>query len=78
MIDDIVALLWSKRQNTLHIEPLAETCKQGARACSENRPCDYIVIFAGTRDECSAIADSVRPTLHARSHAPARAFQAAQ
>ena len=60
------ALLWSKKGNCFHIEPLTDTAKKGRTFFLTNSTNDYLVIAIGTRDECGAKADELRPVLRER------------
>ena len=54
-------LLWSRKANGFHIEPLARTCEGGMRLFTRDQVNDYLVTFTGTFDECSSKADELRP-----------------
>lgn len=61
---DVWALLWSKRQNCLHIEPVENWLSKNRQAYGDNRTLmDYQPIYIGDRETCHATAESVRPTL---------------
>ena len=66
MSNDTYALLWSKKSNCFHIEPLHDTVVKGLRFFRAQQTNDYLVIGIGTHDECSAKADELRPTLTER------------
>ena len=66
MGNDTYALLWSKKSNCFHIEPLQDTVAKGLRFFRAQQTNDYLVIGIGTHDECSAMADELRPTLTER------------
>ena len=57
------ALLWSKRGNCFHIEPLEVTAKNGRRFFAECKTNDYLLVFFGSLDACYVEADSLRPVL---------------
>lgn len=59
-------LLWSKRQNALHIEPVDRMLSSNRDAYRDDRGCDYIPIAMGSKEEMHAAADAVRNTLSAR------------
>lgn len=59
-------LLWSQRQNALHIESVEEMLAAGRRAYGENRSSDYVPIAMGEKDAMHQVADSIRCTLAAR------------
>lgn len=58
---ELWALLWSKKANCFHVEPLERTAKSGQRFFDENMTNDYLLISFGTYDEVSARADELRP-----------------
>ncbi|WP_422846888.1 hypothetical protein ACOYR4_13015 [Acidovorax sp. M14] len=60
------ALLWSKKSNCFHIEPLPATVNNGLRFFRSNSTNDYLVIGVGSRDECGKKADELRPLLRER------------
>ncbi len=57
------ALLWSRKSNGFHVEPLAQTAESGMRFFRANTSNDYLLIAFGTDDEVSAKADELRPLL---------------
>ena len=63
MNDEIYALLWSKKSNGFHTEPLSRTAQSGVRFLQENMTSDYLLITFGTEDEVDAKADELRPLL---------------
>lgn len=58
------ALLWSKKQNSLHVESV-ETMLSLNRNRYRGLP-DYIPIHIGTRHECQDAADACRQTMAER------------
>lgn len=64
---EVFALLWSRKSNGFHIEPLERTCKSGMRFFLGNMENDYLVLFTGSTDECSAKADELRPICKERT-----------
>lgn len=67
MTNDLFALLWSRRQNALHVEPLERTLSLNRTAYRDNQPInDYHPIYVGTQDECLKTADAVRSTIASR------------
>ena len=66
MSTEVHALLWSKKSNCFHIEPLTSTVNNGLRFFLSDRGNDYLVVWIATRDECSAKAEELRPTLRER------------
>ncbi|VTU34218.1 hypothetical protein [Variovorax sp. RA8] len=67
MNDEIYALLWSKKSNGFHTEPLSRTAQSGMRFFEGNMTNDYLLIAFGTDDEVSAKADELRPLLVERA-----------
>lgn len=63
---DAYALLWSKRSNCFHVEPLTETVDKGRRFFLSDTANDYLLIGLGTRDKVSETADALRPYMVAR------------
>lgn len=59
-------LLWSQRQNALHVETLDRHTSLNRTAYAENRPGDYRLLLAGTRAEVDTTAASIRPTMEHR------------
>lgn len=62
-MNDLWALLWSKKGNGFHIEPLEQTAKSGMRFFDKNMTNDYLLIAVGTQDQVDLIADQRRPML---------------
>ncbi len=60
------ALCWSRSQNTLHVETLAQHTSRNREAYAENRPGDYRLLLVGTHAEVYATAASIQPTLASR------------
>lgn len=61
------SLLWSKRQNALHIETLDTALSKNRNLYRDDRYInDYIPIFVGTKEECHAAADNCRKTMAER------------
>jgi hypothetical protein len=70
MSDRLWALLWSKRQNCLHIEPVDDWLSKNRTAYrDEGNLMDYHPIYIGDKETCHTTADSVRPTIIARDRA---------
>jgi len=63
------ALLWSKKSNGLHIEPLESTIAAGLNAMVQNRTTDYVLLAVGEKEDMHAKADAIRPELLKRSKA---------
>lgn len=62
-------LLWSQRQNALHIEPAGQMLSSNRQAYREDRPCDFVVVWQGSLAECEVTAENMRGTLEARARA---------
>lgn len=60
-------LLWSQRQNALHIETLEKHTSLNRAAYADNAPGDYRMLLLGTRAEVDATAASIRQTLVQRA-----------
>ena len=60
-------LLWSRRSNSFHIEPMERTCKSGMRFFVNNVENDYLLLFTGSKDECVAKAEELRPIREERA-----------
>lgn len=71
---DAYALLWSKRDNSFHIERLTETVSKGRRFFLENMANDYLLIGLGTYQETTKAADAMRPYMR---HRDKRAYEVA-
>jgi hypothetical protein len=65
-------LLWSRRQNGLHIEPVDRMLTANRAAYREDRPTDYVVLFIGPIEQCEVTADNLRGTLADRAITRAR------
>lgn len=59
-------LLWSQRQNALHIETVETMLSKHRDAYRDNRATDYIPLWIGTEVEVDQAADAIRNTLIAR------------
>lgn len=59
-------LLWSGRQNALHIETVERMLAANRRDYRDNKARDYVPLVIGTRELCEQTAESVRPTLAKR------------
>jgi hypothetical protein len=60
------ALLWSKRSNCFHVEPLTETVAKGREFFLSDLANDYLLIGLGSREQVSTTADALRPHMVAR------------
>lgn len=56
-------LLWSQRQNSIHIQPLEECLSKNRQAYKDNRPPDYVPLFVGERAPVTAAASHCSGTL---------------
>jgi hydrogenase maturation factor len=61
------ALLWSQRQNALHVEELALTMSKNRQAYTEDKAGDYVLLHIGTHDEVIAAAEVCHATLSNRA-----------
>lgn len=66
-MNELWALLWSKKSNGFHIEPLEQAAKSGMRFFNEAIGNDYLLIAFGAADEMHAKADELRPVVIHRS-----------
>jgi hypothetical protein len=57
------SLLWSQRQNALHIEPFEKTLSTNRQAYASNTGGDYRVLFVGERKDVDAAPDALRSTM---------------
>lgn len=61
------ALLWSKKQNAFHVEPVENWLSKNRVAYRDDGTlADYHPIVIGDRQTCEATADAARATLAAR------------
>lgn len=58
---DAYALLWSKRSNCFHVEPLTDTVAKGRRFFINDMTNDYLLIGLGNRDQVYETAEALRP-----------------
>jgi hypothetical protein len=63
MSAETYSLLWSKKSNCFHIEPLDDTVSKGIGFMYENKTNDYLLIGYGTYEAMSRNADRLRPIL---------------
>lgn len=66
MTTDQWCLCWSQRQNSLHVESLAEHLSANRRAWGDDAAGDYRVLHIGARAEVDAMAVNLRGTLASR------------
>lgn len=57
---EVWALLWSKKSNCFHVEPLARTAASGMVFFRTNATNDYLLLACGSYEEVSAKADELR------------------
>lgn len=60
-------LLWSQRQNALHIEEVQEMLAKNREAYRENRPTDYVPVWMGSLEQCQSTANNLHGTLASRA-----------
>lgn len=60
------ALLWSQRQNALHVEPLDAALSSARKSYADDSPGDYRILFIGPRELVEGAADAMRNTMAAR------------
>lgn len=61
------ALLWSKQQNALHVEPVERMLSLNRVAYREDAGGDYRVLFLGSQQEVNEAAEAVRATMTSRA-----------
>lgn len=59
-------LLWSKRLNELHVEPLERMLSVNRECYRDNEANDFLPLVIGTEADIDAAAEACRPTLAAR------------
>lgn len=57
---ELWALLWSKKSNGFHVEPLEKTAESGMKFLKANQTNDYLVVAFGSSDEMFHKADELR------------------
>lgn len=60
------ALLWSKKANCFHVEPITETVKKGREFFLANLANDYLLVDVGTHETVTSTAESLRHVVHNR------------
>lgn len=65
--NDTFALLWSRKSNCFHIEPLTETCRSGMRFFFQDVRNDYLLLAVGTGDDMHQQAEKLRPIVTERA-----------
>lgn len=68
MQNEIYSLLWSKKANCFHIEPLSQAAKSGMQFLLQEKTNDYLLVAYGSWDEMSGKADDLRPIIAQRNH----------
>lgn len=66
-MDEIYALLWSRSANCFHIEPLADTARNGMRFFQREARNDYLLLAYGSRQAMQDQAEGLRPVVIERS-----------
>lgn len=66
-MDEMYALLWSRSSNCFHIEPLADTARNGMRFFIRDARNDYLLLAFGGCQEMQDRADELRATLTERA-----------
>jgi hypothetical protein len=61
-------LLWSQRQNALHIEETELMLSSNRAAYRENRSMDYVPLWFGTLAQCQTTALNLHGTMSKRAH----------
>lgn len=70
MTDQMWVLLWSKRQNCLHLEPVAKWLSKNRTAYRDDADLtDYHPLYIGDKATCEQTANAVRGTLREREAA---------
>lgn len=64
-------LLWSQRQNALHVETLDRHIQANLQACGDDQAGDYRLLVIGPRAEVDSAADRLRRGLFGRRKAAA-------
>ena len=71
MKQDQWVLLWSQRQNALHVETLDRHLQANLRACGDDQAGDYRLLVIGSRAEVDSAAERIRRGLFGRRKAAA-------
>lgn len=58
-MENFVAL-WSSSQQCFHVETCSEMVEKNRRAFVRNVAVDYVPLFFGKRDDCSAFIDGIK------------------
>lgn len=66
---DVHVMLWSQSQCALHIEPIERMLSSNRRAYADDRRMDFVPLFVGSEDDCDALANAIRNTMHTRQDA---------
>lgn len=67
--EKVRVLLWSKSQNALHQESLADMLQANSEAFHADRQMDYVPLIMGDQAVVDEMARIVRPVVHARIEA---------
>lgn len=68
MNNEIYCLLWSKKANQFHVEPLSKAAKSGMQFLLQAKTNDYLLVAYGSWSEMTSQADELRPILVQRDH----------
>ena len=60
-MSEVFALLWNRDTNAFYVEPIERACNNGMRLFHSNVESGCRLLFTGTKDECLAKADELRP-----------------
>ena len=72
MNDQLYALLWSKRQNCFHVEPLIHTLKTNVTAFLRDSDLDdYHILFVGSKEQVYESSEKHRKVLIGRENVAA-------
>lgn len=66
-MNEIYALLWSSSANCFHIEPLADTARNGMRFFRRNGRNDYLLLAYGSLTDMQNQADCLRLVIEERA-----------
>lgn len=60
-MSEVFVLLWNRDSNAFHVESIERACSNGMRLFHSNVESGCRLLFTGTKDECLAKADELRP-----------------
>lgn len=66
-MNEIYALLWSRSANCFHVEPLADTARNGMRFFRREGRNDYLLVAYGGLLDIQNQADCLRPVVEERA-----------